>query len=120
MKIEKWKTCWRENVAPNLTTKGLKGLLTALIDCDQNLVKGLIVGKSNKCYSPAAKPVVGCAIGYSMIKSGYRTCLSIHNKYAKLRNISDFTFWFDHTPIEEIRIELVKEVRKTLSKRFCK
>lgn len=114
---EAWRICWRKHVAPQLSTKGLRALFRALSSNDPTLVQCLIAAKSNRCYSPNAKPEVGCAIGYSLMKSGYRTCLSIHNRYAKFKNIFDFTSWFDYTPMDEVRAKLANEVEMTLLKR---
>lgn len=113
---EPWRLCWRKNVAPQLSTKGLKALLKALSNNDPSLVQRILANTKNG-FEAQSKPQIGCAIGYSLMKSGYKTCLSIHNRYAKFKNVFNFTYWFDHTPMEEVRVLLAKEVEMTILER---
>lgn len=129
--MEKWRQVWRDGIAPNLPTDGLRALLKALVEDDQALVQGIA------CSPPALDDfqrtlvIAACAISYAGWRSGIRTvggvkkfisgiCDVVDKKFEEPAASRYFTNWFDSSPREIMRRELIPEVRLEISKRDAK
>lgn len=126
--MEKWRIVWRDGIAPNLPVDGLRALLKALVEDDKALVQGRM------CSPPVYKGfenqliVAACAISYPGWCSGMRTVGELEKFIGKICDAADKKFeepaacryfinWFDSSPREVMRRELIPEVQLEISKR---
>ncbi|MBU6430406.1 MAG: hypothetical protein KGR26_15425 [Cyanobacteria bacterium REEB65] len=123
--MESWRKVWREAIAPQLSNAGLRALELALRhDCSQ-----LIQGTTVRASADPIQPCAACAIAYAgWIGDGLRTLAEVHEYFATVAHeaggrlgempaVRYFTNWFDETPREEMRRELLAEVRRELARR---
>ena len=129
--MEKWRRVWREGLAPQLSSTGLQALQTALIQDDQRLLQG------TTCYPPLLdalrdREVEGtCAIGFcawqgdGLVSVGQveehfqRVCDAADTVFSEPAACRYFLNWYDDTPREEMRQELLAEVALTLRDRLA-
>lgn len=126
---EAWRRAWREGVAPSLSTAGLEALAAGLRDDDPALVQGattvpppLLAVQDWPCEG-------ACAVGYAAWKGdGDDTVGAVEEAFARvvfdagglLRDPSGargFLNWFDDTPRDAMRAELLAEVELALAER---
>jgi hypothetical protein len=125
--MESWKKVWREGVAPLLSKEGLEALRRGLINDDLRLVQG-----ATTCPPPLQCvqdwPVEGaCALGYcGWLGEGLETigeveeffarmCFEIDQRLGQPAGCRWFLNWFDDTPRDDMRRQLLNEVNRTLA-----
>jgi hypothetical protein len=127
--MEKWRRVWREGLAPNLSTVGLYALQSALVEDDPRLMQGVT------CFPPPLEILAdcevgrACAVGYCGWQGeGLTRVEEVDEYFARLCDLADiallepaacryFLNWFDETPREEMRRELLAEVNLALDSR---
>ena len=128
--METWRQVWREGVAPQLSTAGLEALQKALQADDERLLQGATTSPPPlQCVRDWA--VEGaCVIGYCGWQGdGLETVSEVEEFFAQVCFEVDkalgepaacrwFLNWFDDTPRQEMRRELLIEVQRTLAERL--
>ncbi len=127
--MHKWRRIWREGLAPQLSSAGLRALQSALFNDDIRLVQGVT------CFPPPldllGKCAVGgaCAIGFSGWQGdGLTRIEQVDAYFVHVCDVADaalheaagcryFLNWFDETPRAEMRRELLAEVNLALAMR---
>jgi hypothetical protein len=127
--MESWRKVWRDGLVPLLSTSGLESLRRALADDDARLIQG-----STTTPPPLASlqdwPVeAACVLGYCGWQGeGLETvaeveeffagmCFEIDQRLGEPAGCRWFLNWFDETPREEMRGELLAEVNRALALR---
>ena len=128
--METWRQVWREGVAPQLSTAGLEALQKALQADDERLLQGATTSPPPlQCVRDWA--VEGaCVIGYCGWQGdGLETVAEVEEFFARMCFEIDqqlgepaacrwFLNWFDDTPRDEMRRELLIEVQRALAQRL--
>ncbi len=128
--MEKWRRVWREGLAPVISSAGLEALWQALRKDDPRLQQGAVC-------SPPALPsnsratVVGCCSigicgwqGEKLSTVGeiddffHQTCFEADHRLGEPGGCRWFLNWFDETPRQEMRLELLAEVELACEQRF--
>lgn len=127
--MELWRKVWRTGLAPQLSTQALVALATGLAANDESLVQGATTFPPD-LPSAAAEVCAACAVGYCGWKGlGLRTVSDVSEFFARTCLEADaalgepaacrhFLDWFDHTPRESMRRDLVEEVHLAISQRY--
>ena len=127
--MESWRKTWRDGIEPLVTTEGLQALRRALTVDDPRLLQG-----ATSSPPPLACvqdwPIEGaCALGYcgwqgdgletvgEVEEFFARMCFQIDQRMGEKAACRWFLNWFDDTPREEMRRELLVEVERTLADR---
>jgi hypothetical protein len=127
--MESWRLVWRQGFAPVLSTAGLEALREALVLDDPRLMQG-----STTCPPPLICvqdwPVEGaCALGFCGWQGdGLATVGQVEEFFAQACFEADarlgepaacrwFLNWFDDTPRDQMRAELLAEVERELANR---
>jgi hypothetical protein len=122
-----WQKSWRGGIAPNLSAASLMALKQALERDDPALLQGATLSPP-----PLERlldwPVeAACAVAYAGWKGDGRTsvrqvaeffgkiCYLAHQGLGEQGTVGDFLNWFDDTPREEMRRELLAEVVLSLA-----
>jgi hypothetical protein len=127
--MESWRKVWREGVVPLLSTPGLNALQGALKNDDARLLQGSTT-------TPPPLPCVqdwpveaACALGFcgwqgdaletvAEVEEFFaRTCFEIDQRLGEPAACRWFLNWFDETPRDEMREELLAEVQRALAQR---
>jgi hypothetical protein len=127
--MESWRKVWREGVAPLLSVAGLEALRAALVQDDPRLHQGATT-------MPPPLPCVqdwpvegACAVGFcgwqgegletvgEVEEFFARTCFEIDQRLGELAGCRWFLNWFDETPRDEMRRQLLAEVNRSLAQR---
>ncbi|MCS7271369.1 MAG: hypothetical protein NZ703_09815 [Gemmataceae bacterium] len=129
MSNETWRQVWREGFVPLLSTAALEALRTALQEDDPRLQQG-VTTTPPPLLSLQDWPVeAACALGYCGWQGeGLETVGQVEEYFARLCYEADlrlgeptacrwFLNWFDDTPREVVRRELLAEVEKALAER---
>lgn len=128
--MESWRKVWREGIAPVLRTSAIESLQQALITDDRRLLQ-----QATTCPPPllslADTPCEGAdAIGWCGWQGeGLETVGQVEEYFAKICWECDmrigepaacrwFLNWFDETPRDHMRRELLIEVELVLAQRF--
>jgi hypothetical protein len=127
--MESWRKVWREGAAPLLPTKGLEALRDALKNDDPRLIQGATTTPP-PLHCVQDWPVeAACLIGFCGWKGeDLDTVAEVAEFFGRIafdmcREIGDpgasrhLLNWFDETPREDMRRELLAEVERTLSER---
>jgi hypothetical protein len=130
--MEAWRKVWREGVAPQLSTAGLEALRLALTTDDQRLLQGATTTPPPlQCVQEWAVEAA-CAVGFCGWQGdGLETVAEVEEFFARVCFEADqalgepascrwFLNWFDETPREEMRRQLLAEVGRTLAQRLGK
>ena len=127
MKI--WQKVWREGMAPHLSTKGLEALCLGLKNNDSRLLQGATTTPPPlRCVQDW--PVeAACGLGYcgwqgdgletvAEVEEFFaKTCLECDNLLGEPAVVRYFLNWYDDTPRDEMRRELLAEVERSLAER---
>jgi hypothetical protein len=127
--MEAWRKVWREGVAPHLSTAGLEALQRALASDDPRLLQGATTSPPPlQCVQDWA--VEGaCVIGFCGWQGdGLETVADVEECFARVCFEADqalgepascrwFLNWFDETPRDEMRHQLLSEVARALAQR---
>src|SRR3954470_22433373 len=127
--MESWRKVWREGVVPLLSNEALEALRRGLLSDDTRLVRGATT-------TPAPLPSVedwpveaACALGYcgwqgegletvgEVEEFFARLCFEIDQRLGEPAGCRWFLNWFDETPRDEMRRELLNEVARALTAR---
>ena len=128
--MESWRKVWREGIAPQLSTAGLEALQQALVRDDERLLQGSTTTPPPlQCMQEC--PVEGaCGVGYCAWQGDgletvgeveeyfARRCFEADQRLGEPAAVRYFLNWFDDTPRDEMRRELLAEVNRTLAERF--
>lgn len=130
--MEPWRQCWRLGFAPHLPTKGLEALAKALREDDPALIQGESV-RPNVPFDGTPKRATGaCAVAYCAWSRTTRRgdmileleqkfadiCARVDNSFEYLPSTRRFLNWYDRTPRDEMRAELLPEVEMELESRI--
>ena len=124
-----WQLAWRDGIAPQLSTAGLKALERALADDDPRLIQGCTVAPLAAVCGPWAPAQGCCPIGFSFWQGdGVATvgdvAASVNHVIADCTRISNVSaVWFlnfvDSLDRVTMRHALLDEVRFVLRERRC-
>jgi hypothetical protein len=128
--MESWRIVWREGLAPLLSTKGLQALRRGLLRDDGRLTQGsTTTPPPMQCVLDW--PVEGaCVVGYcawqgdgletvgEVEETFARACFEADQRLGEPAAVRYFLNWYDDTPRDEMRRELLTEVNRALSERF--
>lgn len=127
--METWKKVWRKGVTPLLSTESLEALAKALEGDDQRLMQGATTTPP-PLLCVADWPVESaCALGYcGWVGDGLETvgeveeyfarmCFEIDQRLGEAAGCRWFLNWFDETPRDQMRAELLPEVLRALAAR---
>ncbi len=127
--METWRKVWRQGLAPLLSTPGLEALRRALLSDDPRLLQGATLSPPPlRCVQDWA--VEGaCALGYcgwqgddletvAEVEEFFaRTCFEADERLGEPAAVRWFLNWFDETPRDEMRRQLLAEVNRSLARR---
>jgi hypothetical protein len=127
--VEKWRETWRRGVAPLLPTRGLEALALALTSDDARLLQGATTSPpSLKCVWDW--PVeAACLLAYPMwrLAGDYTVgdceadfaslCFQIDEALGEPAGCRHLMNWFDDTPRDRMRRELLPEVLHVIEQR---
>lgn len=125
----KWKDVFRRGLAPQLTSDELETLLTALVNNDPDLIQGKTVEPCGAGVKGDEKPKAGCMIGYIIWKCrGANEVRDVQNEFAciccgidvRLAVLSVNRYllnFFDETPRDKMRPQLIEEIELELERR---
>jgi hypothetical protein len=128
--MENWRNVWREGLVPLLSTQGLEALRHALVTDDARLLQGATTTPPPlSCVHDW--PVEGaCALGYcgwqgddletvAEVEEFFaRMCFEIDARLGEPAACRWFLNWFDETPRDEMRPQLLAEVSRALARRL--
>jgi hypothetical protein len=127
--MEKWRRVWREGIAPNISEKGLRSLQLLLRFDSSRVIQGSVSVPPNLAGMHEMMPVAACAIGIcgwqgEGCKSvaqveGYfhRVCDAADSQFDEPATTRYFLNWFDETPREVMRREMLSEVALALKEK---
>jgi hypothetical protein len=128
--MESWRKVWREGLAPQLPTAGLHALAEALARDDPRIIQGATTSPP-PISSVLDWPIEGtCVIGFcgwqgedletvgEVEEFFARICREVDRWLGEPAACRYFLNWYDETPRDEMRRELIEEVRLTLAERF--
>jgi len=120
--MDAWRKVWREGLEPQLSTKGLQALKRGLLRDDGRLTQGA---------TTMPPPMQGaCVVGYSAWQGDgletvgeieevfARTCFEADQRLGEPAAVRYFLNWYDDTPRDEMRKQLLVEVTRALGERY--
>ena len=128
--MESWRKVWREGLVPLLSTAALEALRLGLVTDDARLLQGATTTPPPlQCVQDW--PVEGaCALGYcgwqgdnletvAEVEEFFaRMCFEIDQRLGEPAGCRWFLNWFDETPRDEMRPQLLTEVSRALARRL--
>lgn len=127
--VQEWKRVWREGLAKVLPLDGLKSLLVALETDDPRLHQGATTTPPPLMCVQDWPCEGACVIGWTKFRGdGAVTVGEVEQAFARACDESDratgdiadvkwFLNWFDDTPRDRMRAELIPEVRAAIEAR---
>lgn len=127
--MESWRKVWREGVAPLLSSSGLEALQRALKSDDARLLQGATTTPPPLQCVQDWPVEAACALGFcgwqgdgletvAEVEEFFaRTCFEIDQRLGEPAACRWFLNWFDETPREEMREQLLAEVQHALGQR---
>jgi hypothetical protein len=128
--MQSWKLVWREGFVPVLPTTGLLALRAALLSDDPRLTQGstttpppLLCVQDWDCEGACALGLCGWH-GESLATVGEveeffaRVCFDADHRLGEAAACRWFLNWFDDTPRDQMRRELLVEVDRALEARL--
>jgi hypothetical protein len=125
--MESWRKVWREGIAPLMSESGLRALLAGLESDDAALTQGCTTTPP-PMQSVLDWPCEGaCVIGYAAWKGEGKLLVGeVEEYFADVCYRADmalgepaavryFLNWFDYTPRDVMRAELLREVNNELT-----
>ena len=128
--MESWRKVWREGVAPLLSRNALEALQHGLQADDARLIQGATTTPPPLQCVQEWPVEAACALGYCGWQGdGLETVAEVEEFFARMCFEIDqqmgepaacrwFLNWFDDTPRQEMRRELLVEVQRTLAERL--
>ena len=132
--MESWRIVWRDGFVPELTRSNLEALAEALRTDDVRLTQGSTTTPPPLMCVQDWPCEAGCALGYcGAVENGgfmVATVGTVEEFFAKACFKADqrlgepaacrwFLNWFDNTPRDEMRRELLAEVERALAGRVA-
>jgi hypothetical protein len=127
--MESWRTVWRDGFAPVLSLTGLEALRDALAADDDRLTQGSTTTPPPLMCVQDWPVEAACAVGYCGWQgAGLETVGEVEEYFARCCFEADqrlgeaaacrwFLNWFDDTPRDEMRAELLAEVERAIEDR---
>lgn len=130
--IESWRNVWRKGFAPILPTDCLKALAEAIEKDDNRLIQGGTTMPPPLMCVHDWPVEAGCALGYcGAVNSGglgvstvgnaeeffAQACFQADQRLGSPAECRYFLNWFDDTPRDEMRRELLPEVLLAIQER---
>lgn len=127
--MEAWRKAWRDGIAPLLSVRALEVLALALESDDSRLIQGTTTSPPPLQCTQDWPVEAACALGFCGWQAeGCSTvakaeeffamkCFEADQRMREPAGCRWFLNWFDETPREEMRRELLPEVRLALSGR---
>jgi hypothetical protein len=127
--VEIWRKVWRDGVIPLLSRSALEALKRGLADDDPRLIQGATTSPPPLQCVQHEPCEAACALGYAgWIGEELDTVRDVEEFFAKTAFEIDqlldepagcrwFLNWFDETPRDEMRRELLGEVHLALANR---
>ena len=124
--MESWRTVWREGFAPILPRAGLEALAEALRTDDPRLIQGETTSPPPLMCVQTWPVEAACALGFcgwqgeSLATVGEveeffgEACFKSDQRFGDVAACRWFLNWFDETPRDEMRYELLAEVELAL------
>ena len=128
--MESWTNVWRNGLAPLLSTESLEALRLALVQDDPRLIQGATTTPPPLQCVQDWPVEAACALGYCGWQGdGLETVAEVEEFFARMCFEIDqqlgepaacrwFLNWFDDTPREQMRRELLVEVQRSLAERL--
>ncbi len=127
--MESWRKVWREGFAPQLPSRGLECLQMALRENDERIIQGATTAPPPlQCMMDNS--IEGCCVlGFCFLQGDNRqTVAEVEEDFARLcfetdQKLGDpgacrwFLNWYDETPRQQMREELLGEVELELARR---
>ena len=126
-----WLEGWRNGIAPLMTHEGLVALREALRRDDRRLAQGVISLPIAVNDGDRAPVEAACAIGFCLwhgdgldrvgrLKAQFaRICATANDLLGAPCAVVAFLNWFDETPREQMRFQLLDEVERALGERMA-
>jgi len=127
--MESWRTVWREGFAPTLSRKCLEALRDALQADDPRLTQGCTTSPPPLMCVQDWPVEAACALGYcgwqgeqlqtvgEVEEFFARCCFEADKRLGEAAACRWFLNWFDDTPRDEMRRELLGEVERAIEER---
>ena len=130
--MESWRLTWRNGFAPVLPTAALEALAQALREDDPRLTQGSTTTPPPLMCVQDWPAEAGCALGFcgAVENGGFekatvgaceefyaKACFDADQRLGEPAGCRWFLNWFDDTPRDEMRRELLAEVELTLAGR---
>lgn len=130
--MESWRLTWRNGFAPLLTTEGLEALRVALATDDPRLTQGSTTTPPPLMCVQDFPVEAGCVLGFcgAIDNGGFgqatvgeaeeffaKKCYDADARLGEPAACRWFLNWFDDTPRDEMRRELLGEVELALKSR---
>jgi hypothetical protein len=127
--MESWRKVWRDGLVPLLSTSGLESLRRGLADDDARLIQGSTTTPPPLASVQDWSVEAACVLGYcgwqgegletvAEVEEFFaRMCFEIDQRLGEPAGCRWFLNWFDETPREEMRHELLAEVNRALALR---
>src|SRR6266536_5035534 len=128
--MESWRNTWRKGVAPLLSTESLDSLRAGLVNDDARLLQGATTTPPPLQCVQDWPVEAACALGYcgwqgdrletvAEVEEFFaRMCFEIDQLLGEPAACRWFLNWFDDTPRDEMRRELLVEVQRILAERL--
>jgi hypothetical protein len=129
--METWRKVWRDGVAPQLPTAGLEALRLALASDDSRLIQGATTSPPPLQCVQDWPVEAACVLGFcgwqgenltsvaDVEEFFARVCFEADQLLGEPAAVRWFLNWFDETPREEMRRQLLAEVNRTLGQRLA-
>jgi hypothetical protein len=127
--MESWRKVWREGVAPLLSTPGLEALRQALAADDARLLQGATTSPPPLQCVQDWPVEAACSIGYcgwqgdrletvAEVEEYFaKVCFEVDQRLGEPAACRWFLNWFDETPRDEMRRQMLAEVSAMLAQR---
>ena len=127
--MQSWQKVWREGVAPLLSTPGLEALQRALTNDDARLLQGATTTPPPLQCVQDWPVEAACALGFcgwqgegletvAEVEEFFaRMCFEIDQRLGEPAACRWFLNWFDETPRDEMREQLLAEVNRAVAQR---
>ena len=127
--MESWRNVWRDGLAPVLSTAGLVALRDAVVRNDDRLMQGATTTPPPLQCVQDWPVEAACGVGYCGWQGeALETVAEVEKYFAKVCHEVDqrlgepagcrwFLNWFDETPRDQMRRELLTEVNRSLAQR---
>ncbi len=127
--MESWRKVWRVGIAPQLSIAALQSLAKALRDDDQRLIQGATTSPPPLASVQEWPVEAACALGFcgwqgesletvAEVEEFFaRTCFEADQRLGEPAAVRFLLNWFDNTPRDEMRRELLVEVERSLDER---